>query len=138
MIEAVRSPSASGLSGRPPARTHTPLLAAVLAELDEGDETLKRELASRLRPYLGDDPGRLLDADEKAAQLGLHRDTLVRMSRDGRVPGARKVGREWRYPADRSEILPIAGGASTASAPASARRAATIRRASVAAIRGHS
>jgi len=122
-------------------RPGTPLLAAVLAELDGADESLKRELASQLRPFLADHPGRLLDAGEKAQQLGLHPDTLVRMARAGRIPGAKKVGREWRFPADRSDVRPVATQTPASSRllePARAPRRRDVGRASVAAIRGRS
>jgi excisionase family DNA binding protein len=89
----------------------TPLLAAVLAELDQADDHVKRELANHLRPYLAD-PERLVDASEKAEQLGLHPDTLVRMAREGRI-WAKKVGREWRFRPDCSDIGPLLGRSTT-------------------------
>jgi excisionase family DNA binding protein len=87
------------------------VLEGLLASLAEADEGAKRELANHLRPYLADDPGRLLNANEKARQLGLHPDTIVRMARAGRIEAV-KSGRAWRFWADRSEILP-AGGSRT-------------------------
>ncbi len=89
-------------------RARTPLLAALLDALANADETSKRELAEHLRPYLADDPGRLLNAVEKAEQLGLHPDTVARMARAGRLAGV-KVGKSWRFRADRSEIQPVGG-----------------------------
>jgi excisionase family DNA binding protein len=115
------------------ARTAADLLSAIVAEA--GEEEL-RALAVRLRPYLTDTPTRLLSAPEKGEQLGLHPDTVVRMAREGRIPGATKVGREWRFPAQQTEIL-SAGGASPAQAHHSSQpRRRTVERSSVAAIRG--
>jgi hypothetical protein len=76
-----------------------------LESLAEADDALKRELAAYLRPYLADSPGRLLDASEKARQLGLHPDTLVKMARAGRCKDAVKARREWRFPSESVEIL---------------------------------
>jgi excisionase family DNA binding protein len=75
-------------------------MSALLAEIRD-DEDAKRDLAEALRPYLvtGQDdgtPDRLLSVTDKAAQLGLHQDTLMRMAREGRIWGT-KVGREWRF-----------------------------------------
>lgn len=116
--------------------TGAPLLAAILAELECADESLKREVARQLRVHVGnDDPERLLDGSEKAAQLGLHPDTLARMARAGRVPGARKIGREWRFPASRCEILPVRPNASLSMVEPRRGRTAASRRASVTLLR---
>jgi hypothetical protein len=40
----------------------TQLLGVLITELHEADESAKRQLASHLRPYLGNDPDRLLNA----------------------------------------------------------------------------
>jgi excisionase family DNA binding protein len=120
------------------ARPANTLLALFLESLAEADDALKREPAAYLRPYLADSPGRLLDASEKARQLGLHPETLVKMARAGRCKGAVKVGREWRFPSESVEILPPAAGG----APGSSRVRSRPRRppetvpGSVAAIRG--
>jgi excisionase family DNA binding protein len=77
--------------------------AALLRQLDPED-------VGELRRLLGVErvrDGRLLDAPEKARQLGIHPNTLVRMAREGRI-SATKVGRSWRFAADTSEILPPA------------------------------
>jgi len=113
-----------------------PFVAALLAELEDDDEG-KRELAGALRPYLHaqSDQGseQLLDAAGKAAQLGLHRDTLARMARTGRIE-ALKIGREWRY---REGDLPEGRrGVRVARIDASARRRPPKLPASVEAIRG--
>ena len=62
-------------------------------------------------------------AAEAADLLGLHPDTLVRMARAGRI-WAQKVGREWRFRADRLEIEPLSNGAAS-SATIRARRASS-------------
>jgi hypothetical protein len=84
----------------------TSIAEALVEALGEADESVKRKLAEQLRPYLKDDPERLCGAEEKAIQLGLNREVLVRMARQGRVPSARKIGREWRFPADACEVDP--------------------------------
>ncbi len=118
--------------------TGTPLLAAVVAELSTAEVNLKRELAAALQPYLGAAVAeRFLDINEKAEQLRLHPDTLARMARSGRIPAATKVGREWRFPAGPTEILPLRADASVtvASKPSGTFRRRAAERTSVAAIR---
>lgn len=70
------------------------------ALLDALDDDALSVLAERLRPYLADSD-ELLDAREAATRLGLHERTVARMAREGRIPGAVKVGRGWRFNADR-------------------------------------
>jgi excisionase family DNA binding protein len=41
----------------------------------------------------------LLNADQVAEYLGLHKVTVLRFAREGKLPGL-KVGREWRFRAD--------------------------------------
>jgi Helix-turn-helix domain len=122
------------------ARPAKSLLAVFLEALAEADDAVKRDLAAYLRPYLADGPDRLLDASEKARQLGLHPETLVKMARTGRCRGAIKVGRAWRFPPDSLEILPPASAAIPRSAalPIALRRAPATVPGSVAAIRGRS
>jgi hypothetical protein len=76
------------------------LAEAFLAAFSDADESLRRKLAELLLPYLWkDDPARLLDSKEKARQLGLNRDVLTRMHREGRID-AQLVGRTLRFRAD--------------------------------------
>jgi excisionase family DNA binding protein len=109
--------------------------SAVAALLDELDDDGLRELAGRLRPYLHDDPGRLLDARKAAELLGLHADTVVRMARAGRIRAV-KAGREWRFRADQLDIRPRRGKLPPAPPPAAPRRARAPGGAAAAAIRG--
>src|SRR5437870_3788090 len=81
-------------------------LDAWIAAFDEADDSAKREIAARLGPYLAAEPRKLLNAKEKAQQLGLNPETLVRMARVGRVPSAVQAGRRWRFPQGRIEITP--------------------------------
>lgn len=104
--------------------------AALLRQLDTED-------IGELRRMLGVDrvrDGRLLDAPEKARQLGIHPNTLVRVAREGRI-SATKVGRSWRFPADTSEILPPASSPRIA-LHAGRRRPRRSGAAAVSAIRG--
>jgi hypothetical protein len=113
------------------------LLNAWLTAFDEADEAAKRAVAERLRPLLVTEPERLLSARQKAAQLGLlNHETLGKMARAGRVPGARKVGREWRFPAGAMEIKPPRGEAQRMPDTAPARRAQSRPGSTAAAIRG--
>lgn len=77
---------------------HDDLARVLVQALD--DEALAA-LAERLRPHLAAVDGmRLLTPHEAADRLGLHVKTVVRMAREGRLPGAVKAGRGWRFPAD--------------------------------------
>ena len=75
---------------------------AEILELVRSDPEFRQELLTMLAaPRI-----ELLDTAAFAALKGLHRDTVVRMVRAGRIPSARKEGREWRFPADDLQILP--------------------------------
>lgn len=113
------------------------LLAVILTELHAANESDKRALAEVLRPYLVDEPEHLLDARGMAEVVGVHPDTLVRWARGGRIWG-KKVGREWRFRADRSDVLPAAGSSRPDVLTALPKPRPTPRvRPSVAAIRGN-
>lgn len=113
------------------------LLTVILNDLRVADESSKRELAECLRPYLAEDPEQLLDAREMAELVGVHPDTLVRWARGGRI-WAQKVGREWRFRADRPDMLRSAAGSQVfdPGVPSPRRGPPAGVRPSVAAIRG--
>jgi hypothetical protein len=136
--ERPRGPDALSARDSMTPRSTTPIVCALLAELSSGavDEETKQELARALG--LVAEPDRLLAAAEKGAQLGLHPDTLVKKARAGLVPGARKVGREWRFPAGQLDILPAAQPPSNPPPPTRSRRPPTTERRSVTAIRNAS
>jgi excisionase family DNA binding protein len=81
-------------------------LAALV--LDELTAAQLAELAERLRPYLDRTEGVLLTPGEAAKRLGIHSKTLTRAAADGRVPGAVRVGRAWRFRADELALEPPA------------------------------
>jgi excisionase family DNA binding protein len=109
----------------------TTLAAALFAEL--GDDEL-RELASRLRPFLdrehNDD---LLTPAQAARRLGVHTKTITRAAGAGRVTGAVRVGRAWRFRSDGLSLDPPAG---VAPAPAKPARPKSVASSAVHAIRG--
>lgn len=43
------------------------------------------------------DPTRLLTSTEAAAYLRVSRNTVHRLVRDGKLPGAVQIGRQWRF-----------------------------------------
>jgi hypothetical protein len=72
------------------------------------------------------------DASEKAKQLHLHPDTLVRMARAGRAARAQKIEREWRFPAGSVEVPPLAIESTPPEPPRSTQRDAVAAPASFA------
>lgn len=87
----------------------TALLDLMLAEAT--DEQLAA-LAVRLRPHLRDAEAdargeALLSPADAATRLGVHAKTLTRAARDGRVPGARRVGHGWRFDPATLDLLPV-------------------------------
>jgi excisionase family DNA binding protein len=113
-------------------------------EVEDADAAL-RWLADLLRPYLTDAKSErdesLLTADQIAGQLRVHRDTVVRWAREGRI-SATKIGREWRFPAgakpgprDR-QPGPASGATPRLSGDGRAARRRSAEPASLAAIRG--
>jgi len=88
------------------------LVAAILDEL-RADKDARREL----RELLGErDPGghRLLSPTEAATRLGVHPKTLTRAAAAGRVTGARRVGRHWRFDPEALALQPPGGTTSPA------------------------
>jgi excisionase family DNA binding protein len=78
----------------------THLAHALLADLDdEALDHLAELLASRLTGRLGDSHGALLTPAQAAARLSVHPKTLTRAAAAGRVRGATRVGRAWRFAA---------------------------------------
>lgn len=109
-------------------------VAAFLDSLD--DETLAA-VAERLRPHLaeGRDREGLISSRQAAQALGLSERSVVRMARDGRIPGAVKVGRRWRFPAG-PLVVHAPRGQSPALSPRPTRASGSSRQVSVNAIRG--
>lgn len=111
------------------------LVEALLLELDDDALCL---LAERLAPHLAEhlvDSDRLLTPCEAARKLGIHTKTLTRAAAAGRVAGAVRVGRGWRFHADELRLAPPAESAITPTKPARPRSAASTAGA-VDAIRG--
>jgi excisionase family DNA binding protein len=91
--------------------------------LDSLDDDALAALAARLGPHLAGDQGEgLLSTKEAADRLNLHERTVVRMAREGRIPGAVKVGRGWRFPPDLMAPLPLEQQASAAAGDSPPRR----------------
>jgi excisionase family DNA binding protein len=69
--------------------------------VDELTEKDIATLAERLRPHLQSDgkqsDERLLTPSEAAERLGVHPKTLTRAAKQGRVDGAERAGRSWRF-----------------------------------------
>jgi hypothetical protein len=72
-----------------------------LLKVHPGAETELWELLSLKYRRAEDD---LLTAKEFAATRRVDPDTAAKWAREGRIPAARKVGREWRIPVD-AEVL---------------------------------
>ncbi len=84
------------------------LIRTGVLRLLEVDDEFRRDLASMLREEQSSS-GAELDSAAAAARLGFNRETVVRMAKGGRIPGAHKQGREWRFPADGLTVLPAGG-----------------------------
>jgi excisionase family DNA binding protein len=67
-------------------------------------------------------PQKLLRADQVRRMLGVDRSTVYRMAENGRLPAV-KVGRQWRFPAERIELLLATPGADLAGQETPGRRA---------------
>jgi len=92
------------------ARVAHTLVVAILEEL-RSNPGARQELRTLLNERKSDD--RLLSPNEAAEHLGIHPKTLTRAAAAGRVAGARRVGRHWRF--DAAELaLEAPRGASTA------------------------
>ena len=105
------------------------------AFLDDLTPEQLAQLAERLRPYLDQHRGEyLLTPAEAATRLGLHVKTITRAAAAGRVRGAVRVGRVWRFRPDELALDPPAH-VSPAPAPATRPRPGTSSAAT--AIRGN-
>ena len=71
------------------------LVLAILDELSANPEACQELLRALLNARTSDD--RLLTPREAAEHLGVHPKTLTRAAAAGRVAGARRVGRHWRF-----------------------------------------
>ena len=78
---------------------HT-LVMAILDEL-RANPGARQELRVLLGERTSED--RLLSPREAAKRLGIHPKTLTRAAAAGRVAGARRVGRHWRF--DPAELI---------------------------------
>jgi excisionase family DNA binding protein len=82
---------------------HT-LVMALLGELRANPRACE-ELSVLLNERKTDD--RLLSPAEAAARLGVHPKTLTRAAAAGRVAGARRVGRHWRFDPAELALEPV-------------------------------
>ena len=82
------------------------LIDVLLAELTDEQAA---EFAQRLAPHLPNGGGTtppLVGREQAAWRLGIHVRTLTRATTAGRVSGAIRVGRSWRYRLDELAIAP--------------------------------
>lgn len=86
------------------------LLRAELLDTLRADAEFRRDIAALLAGELTGAADVTLDTDQFAAKHQLNPGTVARMARAGRIPAARKVGREWRFPAGDVDVLPIRSG----------------------------
>ena len=100
-------------------------LSPIAALVEHLDQATLEVLAERLRPLLRDPQGsvHLLDPKEAASRLGLSQRTVAKMARDGRLPGAIKVGRGWRIPEDQLNPHPLQADPIRPAAPTRAKYA---------------
>lgn len=82
------------------------LLSTIITEL-RNDPDARRELRDLLNEH--DQGDRLLSPSDAAARLGVHPKTLTRAAGAGRVSGARRVGRQWRFEPAGLALEPPAG-----------------------------
>lgn len=110
----------------------------VTAFLDSLDDETLAAVADRLRPHLtnGHEPEELISSRQAAQALGLNERSVVRMAREGRIPGAVKIGRRWRFPCGPLVVQPTDQPGVALSPPAPMRASSASRRVSVEAIRG--
>ncbi|MGO9242861.1 MAG: helix-turn-helix domain-containing protein [Bryobacteraceae bacterium] len=61
-------------------------------------------------------PPAFMTSKEVAHLVRMHRDTILRMAKQGRIPGAHKFGRHWRF--STGQILRWFGGSIVPGGPA--------------------
>jgi excisionase family DNA binding protein len=93
------------------ARVAQTLVLAILDEL-RANPGARQELRTLLTERKSNE--RLLSPNEAAEQLGVHPKTLTRAAAAGRVAGARRVGRHWRFDPAELALEPLRG---TSAAP---------------------
>jgi excisionase family DNA binding protein len=91
----------------------------------ELDDSALAELAERLRPFLTRHVAELLAPAAAAALLGVHPKTLTRAAAAGRVSGAVRVGRAWRFRPAELALEPPVGVTPTLAPSARPRQRAT-------------
>ena len=87
------------------------LIDVLLAEMAEMTAEQAVEFARLLAPFLSNGAGKtppLISAAQAGHRLGIHPRTLTRAAAAGRVPGAVRVGRSWRFRPDELEVAPPA------------------------------
>jgi excisionase family DNA binding protein len=101
-----------------------PLIRTGVLRLIESDYEFRHDLAVMLRNELAAMTDEL-DSTAAAVKLGFNRETVVKMAKRGRIPGAHKQGREWRFPARDLTVLPRHRSNLTAVEPRPTRRPRT-------------
>jgi hypothetical protein len=108
---------------QPPQDGSDTALSAIGELLCGLSDTELRELAERLRPFIDQARGEeLLTPVVAAGLLHVHPKTLTRGAAAGRVPGAQRVGKAWRFRADVLALEPPAGPRPSAPMPTLTRR----------------
>ena len=113
------------------------LVDLLLAEMTD-EQAL--EFAERLRPFLNaaaDTPD-LLTPTEAARRLQVSSRTITRAAAAGRVPGAIRAGRRWRFAADKLALEPPPGSRPTPTPPPPRPRRRRAQGGAAAAIKGFS
>ena len=85
------------------------LLDLLLADVKQNPEKVAPLIEALGLNLPTEEPPRLGDADEAAARLGLSPRTITRAASAGRVEGAVRVGRGWRFRLDVLALAPPEG-----------------------------
>ena len=106
-VQSRQSGPEAALSERPPNELLGQLLTTLIASLDEEAlDTLAETLATRLADHRATTGSALLTPAQAAALLSVHPKTLTRAAAAGRVMGAVRVGRAWRFAAAELSLAP--------------------------------